>query len=293
MIMNRTLVLLCLGLLASPAIGFSQDESPQNMPATGSGRGRRGGGAFSREAFDVADTNSALPRFDLDFPGGRPIDLVLAIDKASRKPINAIIPGEYKDTELPPLKMKEVTVPQLFQALTAASRRNVAVPTGSNFGGGGFGAGGRGGLTFVYQNVAYGFKTEGAIKEDSIWYFYCDEPGKPPMPEERAAAPRVCRFFQLGRFLEKGYKVDDITTAIETGWKMLGMKDRPEMTYHKDTKLLIAVGEPEKLQLIDAALVALSQETPPSAADRPARSPGRLDGTNSPNPSAASRNVRF
>ena len=46
-------------------------------------------------------------------------------------------------------------------------------------------------------------------------------------------------------------------TAIQTSWKMLGDKDTPNISFHKDTKLLIAVGEPAKLETIDAVLKAL------------------------------------
>jgi len=53
--------------------------------------------------------------------------------------------------------------------------------------------------------------------------------------------------------------VDDITTAIETGWKMLGETSPPTISFHKDTKLLIAVGEPSKLETIDAVLKAWSR----------------------------------
>jgi len=55
--------------------------------------------------------------------------------------------------------------------------------------------------------------------------------------------------------------VDDITTAIETGWKMLDDTSPPAIRYHKDTKLLIAVGDPTKLETIDAALKALDGTT--------------------------------
>ena len=53
--------------------------------------------------------------------------------------------------------------------------------------------------------------------------------------------------------------MDDITTAIETGWKMLGETSPPTISFHKDTKLLIAVGEPSKLETIDAVLKALGR----------------------------------
>jgi hypothetical protein len=56
-----------------------------------------------------------------------------------------------------------------------------------------------------------------------------------------------------------GISIDDITTAIKTGAKMLGETDEPTMSFHKDTRLLIAVGEPSRLDIIDSALRALQQ----------------------------------
>jgi hypothetical protein len=66
----------------------------------------------------------------------------------------------------------------------------------------------------------------------------------------------------LSPYLDAGYKVEDITTAIKTAWDMLGIAQGPEMKYHKDTKLLIAVGEADKLQMIDEALGQLSRGSP-------------------------------
>jgi len=51
--------------------------------------------------------------------------------------------------------------------------------------------------------------------------------------------------------------VDDITTAIQTGWKMAGITSPPELNYHKETKLLIAFGEPDQLKTIDNVLQSL------------------------------------
>src|SRR5438270_450417 len=60
-----------------------------------------------------------LSKFDLDFPGGTPKELVSAIQKSAGKPLNVIIPDEFADTRLPALKMKNVDVAQLFRALEA------------------------------------------------------------------------------------------------------------------------------------------------------------------------------
>ncbi|HEY9508959.1 MAG TPA: hypothetical protein VIV82_03775, partial [Verrucomicrobiae bacterium] len=101
--------------------------------------------------------------------------------------------------------------------------------------------------------TSYFFKTAPHPTENSIWVFYEEQPTLPPPPA------LVCHFYQLGPLLESGYKVDDITTAVETGWKMLGITNSSrQLNYHKDTKLLIAVGEADALTLIDQVLRQLS-----------------------------------
>jgi hypothetical protein len=79
-------------------------------------------------------------------------------------------------------------------------------------------------------------------------------------------ANKVCRFYSLAPYLDRHITVDDITTAIETGWKMLGDSAPANISFHKDTKLLIAVGEPSKLETIDAVLKALAVAGEPGAA---------------------------
>ena len=213
------------------------------------------------------------PGFDLDFPGGTPGQLVEAIRKASGGPLNAIIPDEYAQQRLPALKMKGVNVVKLFEALQNASIQTVPVITSlNNFG---FGGGGRGGSTpsYSYQTESYGFKTQGPPSEDSIWYFKVDAPKTPPFLQTDQPEPNVCRFYQLAPFLQQNYKVEDITTAIETGWKMLGVKPLPTLNFHKETKLLIAVGEPGQLSMIDHVLQQLGK--PPGAVPAHASTPAK------------------
>jgi hypothetical protein len=197
----------------------------------------------------VIKENNALPRFDLDFPGGRPRDMVEAIEKATGKTLNAIIPDDCSNVGIPGISVKNVTVAQLFEAVTLASKNTRRYTTGS------YGGLGRG-ESWSVMTLTYGFRTEGTPNENSIWYFYQDKVPDSPSPAA------VCRFYQLSPYLEAGYKVEDITTAIETAWKMLGIAPQPDMKYHKDTKLLIAVGEPDKLQIIDDALKQLSKRSP-------------------------------
>ena len=199
---------------------------------------------------------SALTKFNLDFPGGAPKELVAAIQKATGKPLNAIIPDEHANIKLPPLKMTGVDVPQLFQALQLASAKVIAYVTGNSFGG--FGGGGGQNQSYQQMNTSYGFRTSGTPTDDSIWYFYADKPNLPTLEPVKTS-----RFYALTPYLDRGLTVDDITTAIQAGWKMLGDKETPTISFHKETKLLIAVGEPDKLRVIDDVLKALEPASPP------------------------------
>ncbi len=186
-----------------------------------------------------------------------------------RRPLNAIIPDDLAATKLPALKMNRVDVNQLFEALAAASRKSEAVTSGP-------------GSPFTpmgYQiaTTSCGFRngSAGVPSDDTIWYFYVEKPVLPPVSTSPQVA-RVCRFYSLVPLLDYGLSVDDITTAIETGWKMLKETNTPTISFHKDTKLLIAVGEPSKLETIDAALKALEPPKTPRATPAPVAKPAEL-----------------
>jgi hypothetical protein len=189
------------------------------------------------------EPGAAMTRFNLDFPGGTPRQLVAAIQKATGKPLNAIVPDEFADTKLPPLKMNNVDAAQLFRALEQASLKIETYGNGPQT-----------------IRTSYGFRTQGGatLSDDTIWSFSAEKPPPPSMQR-----PKICRFYSLASELERGQTVDDITTAIQTGWKMLGDENPPKISFHKDTKLLIAVGEPDKLEIIDAVLNSL--KPPPTA----------------------------
>ena len=190
-------------------------------------------------------TAPTLTKFNLDFPGGTPKELVAAIEKAMNKPLNAIIPDENADTKIPALKMSNVDVPHLFNAVVNMSYKYAP----SNFGVGGFGGQPRDVVS------SYGFETrDGDMSDDSIWYFFVYK-----APTQQAPPPpqKICQFFSLSPYLDRGFTVDDITTAIQTGWKMAGVTPTPELNYHKETKLLIAFGEPDKLKTIQNVLQTL------------------------------------
>jgi len=184
-----------------------------------------------------ASSAEPLTKFNLDFPGGHPKDLVAAIEKATGKPLNAIVDEQDNAVNLPSLKMNNVSIPQLLETLGAESRR-------TEFG----------------QTSGYSFQTAGRVaNDDSIWFFHVEK----PLPQvQQQPITSSCRFYLLTPYLERGLTVDDITTAIQTAWKMLGYgpyspNPQPQISYHKETKLQIAVGEDYKIDAIDAVLKAL------------------------------------
>jgi hypothetical protein len=192
-----------------------------------------------------ANAKQSLTKFNLNFPGGTPAELVKAIEKAMGKPLNAIIPTDDADIQLPPLKMNDVVTLQLFAALQAASRKTVAVQSRLpvNYNGG-----------YSTFTTDYGFTTsDNPVSDTSIWYFHASKPSMPPL----VSTEKVCRFYQLASYLDRGFTVDDITTAIQTGWKMAGINPPPELNYHKETKLLIAYGTPDDLNIIQSVLQSL------------------------------------
>ena len=58
---------------------------------------------------------------------------------------------------------------------------------------------------------------------------------------------------------------------------MLGQTESPELNYHEDTKLLIAVGREQMLDIIDAVLAQLSHSTAPAEAKSAATQPKPTD----------------
>jgi hypothetical protein len=197
----------------------------------------------------------SLTKFDLDFKGGHPKELIGAIQKATGKPMNVLIPDEYTNVTLPELKMKNVNAQQLFNALSEASRKTeyATNPDGTH-------------STF---SSAYLFHTSGGVlNDDTIWSFYVQNPKILP-------PSKICRFYALGPYLDWGVSIDDITTAIKTGSKMLGESDEPTMSFHKDTRLLIAVGETSRLDIIDSVLKALQPPANASVWHNPPKSAGK------------------
>jgi hypothetical protein len=192
------------------------------------------------------ESEQKLTRFNLDFPGGTPLQLVAEIQKALGRPLNAIVPPEHVNRPLPALKMTGVNAAELFRALTQAGQRTEQRPLFNN--------------SWTQIKLEYGFRTTevNSLSDESIWYFYT----------QGDESPKTTRFYLLTPYLDAGLTVDDITTAITTGWKMRGETAVPVLNFHKETKLLIATGELSPLWMIDDVLKALdpvkTKGTPPA-----------------------------
>jgi hypothetical protein len=248
----KQLPYLALGILLLNLVSASAQPGPSAPPRPGS----------PPPYVAPATPSVILTKFDLDYPGGTPATLVSAIEKATGKPLNVIIPDDLANTPMPQLRMKNVDVVQLFKALELASEKQENVVTGTYFGG----INGQNSSQWQSVMMGYGFKTQSQPSDDSIWYFYALRPAKPPTNQPAKA----CRFYPLAPYLDSGLTVEDITTAIQTGWKMMGYSTNkatfvgvptaPTISFHKETKLLIATGELEKLETIDSVLQALSYD---------------------------------
>jgi hypothetical protein len=173
--------------------------------------------------------------FDLNFPGGTAKDLVEAINKVlpQDEQVNVVVPPQDINVQLPSLRMKGVTIPALFESLSTERHEKD-------------------------YRIMYGFRRTSATPP--VWTFYVleDRQGPSAGPSPNTA---VCRFFALNSYLQS-HTIEDITTAIRTGYEMLG-GEVPAMKFHPETSLLIAVGPPAQLQLIDQALKALSENPAP------------------------------
>lgn len=193
-----------------------------------------------------AGVGSGAPRFDLNFPGGKVREFVAAVSKALGKPVNVIIPKEAEATAIPPVDVFGVTVSALFGALGDASKR--VIPAASKDA-----ANVRG-----YRETGFNFLSqEDRDSPEAVWTFHVISPPEPPSEEQR-----VVQFYPVAQYLSH-FTVEDITTAIESGWKLQGGElakgATPILRFHEETKLLICAGSSQQIEVIPQVLAGLGQ----------------------------------
>src|SRR6266850_3475031 len=180
--------------------------------------------------------------FDLTFPGGTARDLVDAIKKAGEEQskagivVNVLLPPELSELKVPPMQLRSVTAQTIFDSLNIVWRDTFewhrAIPQG-------------------WMPGAY------PPKLGDIWIL------------SRKPDQRKTQAFYVGHLLKK-FKIDDITTAVRTTWQ-LGSNDekatKPELKYHQDTQLLIALADDPQLKTASEVLsqLRLAVEPAPSA----------------------------
>ena len=193
-------------------------------PVWGQGTQSSGGGSSSPAVSSARSGYPGPARFNLDFPGGTPPQLIQAIGQATGQPVNVFIQTADARVRLPALKMNQATLPQMIAALVSATSPAVTSPPA--------GSGGN----FLVEN-----------------------------PAPAAVAPKqFCRFYPVAACLSPGFTADDLTAAIQAGWKMSGDPAPPQLAYHPETQLLIASGDPAKLQVIGAALESVKAAAAPA-----------------------------
>jgi hypothetical protein len=175
--------------------------------------------------------------------------LVKEISKAQGAPVNAVIADRFEDTRIPKLDLVNVTISEVFDSLERVSQRTVLLPVGMN--------------NYQQGQFGYGFRAVPPISTNSVWVFYSRS------PEDESLRPiptQGLKVFSLARYLgkpEQGlHSVEDIITAVQTGWKMQKISPLPELTYHPETKLLMAYGQEAHLTLIADVLKQLEPPVP-------------------------------
>jgi hypothetical protein len=201
-----------------------------------------------------AEAPAEAARFDLKFPGGKVKEFVAAVSKALGKPVNVIIPKEGEGTMIPAVDVSRVTVDALFSAMSIASQHEVGFPTNVATSSTGVIS-----TNIQYRMVGFTFRTEEKNSPDGVWTFSVKD-----LPENLAAKPftppRSVQYYPVAEYLTH-FSVEDITTAIESGWKLQGLDaDSPAtIRFHEETKLLICAGTTAQIELIPQVLKGLSQ----------------------------------
>jgi hypothetical protein len=234
----RTTIISASAIALLTALGLAQTAAP---PVPGAAPN-----PFAQPGA-VADD---APRFDLNFPGGNVREFVAAVTKALGKPVNVIIAKEAEATTIPPVEVYGVTVKALFEALGNASRRQILVenknaPNAPQ-----------------YRETGFRFLSEDNDgSPDAVWTFQAT--ARPELlTDEPATAARVVQYYPVAEYLSH-FDVEDITTAIESGWQLQGGElakaPPPILKFHEETKLLICAGSPQQLEVIPQVLAGLGQ----------------------------------
>ena len=187
-----------------------------------------------RQANRDARARELESRFDFTFPGGTPKEFADAINEAARKSIRQ---PEPVNVIIPP-ELKDVRIPPM--ELRSVDARSI------------FSA-----LNLMRDSAsALAWTPVGNRGGGDVWVPY------------RTSDNRKTLALYVGNLLQK-FKIDDITTAVQTIWD-LGAKDsggiKPELKYHRDTQLLIVRAYPAQLEAMSEVVSQLRLAIEPASA---------------------------
>lgn len=181
-----------------------------------------------------AQSTDAPARFDLQFPGGSPDALVKLLREASGQPVNAMVPLAAKDVDLPPLNYRNVTVEEVLGPLRASE--NVPFE--------------RDGQVFV-ESEGFEWKLD-----RGIWVMRVFAPSK--QLDVFLVEP-----VNIRRLLEH-YTIDDVTTAIDSAWKLQNAPAENQLLFHPETSLLLLRGRRDDIITARSVLQSLEIKEPPA-----------------------------
>jgi hypothetical protein len=174
-------------------------------------------------AADLSDIPvTPQPGFNLTFKGGTPHELAQEMKAAAARHFRE------PDTIFPinvvvPKELEDVAVPPL-------TMQSVDPQTVFNT------------LNLMWQNEGLQWVSTGG----KAWVL------------QTAPDRRKAQAFFVGHLLKK-YKIEDITTAVKTTWELGGTDARrkPELKFHKDTEMLIALADGAQLVTVNEVLSQL------------------------------------
>ena len=162
------------------------------------------------------------PGFNLTFKGGTPQELVQEMKNA--------VAGSFTEPDnvfpinvVVPKDLEDVQVPPL--TMQSVNPRTVFDT-----------------LNLIWQSEGLRWVSAG----DKAWVL------------QTAPDRRKAQAFFVGHLLKK-YKIEDITTAVKTTWEFGGNAGRlkPELKFHQDTEMLIALADGGQLSTVNEVLTQL------------------------------------
>jgi len=206
----------------------------------------------------AAGAESPVPaekRFDIELASGAVAEeVVTRLTQLAGRPLNVVWSGNSAATELPALRLHQVTLQEFFAAISAVGR-------------------------LEQEQGRPGYRFSEVPNAENIYTFAILPPSNQMivggiLAPTAAAAPKTSRFFDLSTLLTDTLTIDDITTAIRTAWTAAAGGDEPPaeaLKYHQETQLLIATGQQKHLETVESIVELLQQRSRPSQGEKDAQ----------------------